>query len=55
MPFDCVLGAWRRHESELRGFLIHRLGDANSADDLLQDTFLKAMRPGARFEETRDP
>lgn len=39
MPFDCLLGAWRVHESELRGFLIHRLGDADSTDDLLQDTF----------------
>ena len=55
MPFDCVLGAWRAHESELRGYLIHRLGDVDAADDMLQETFLKAMRQGARFEEIRDP
>lgn len=55
MPFDCVLGAWRAHESELRGYLMHRLGDADAADDLLQETFLKAMRQGARFEAIRDP
>lgn len=55
MPFDCVLGAWRAHEGELRGFLIRRLGDADTADDLLQDTFLRAMRQGAHFQEIRDP
>lgn len=55
MPFDCVLGAWRAHEGELRGYLKHRLRDADVADDLLQETFLKAMRQGARFEAIRDP
>ncbi len=55
MPFDCVLGAWRLHEGELRGYLMHRLGAADAADDLLQEMFLKAMRQGARFEEIRDP
>lgn len=49
MPFDCVLAAWRDHEAELRGYLLHRLGDADSADDMLQDTFLKSMRQGAAF------
>lgn len=55
MPFDCVLGAWRAHESELRGFLMHRIGNVDGADDLLQDTFIKAMRLGANFEQIRDP
>jgi len=49
MSFDCVLGAWRAHERELRGYLIHRLGDIHAADDLLQDVFLKSMRQGAGF------
>jgi RNA polymerase sigma-70 factor (ECF subfamily) len=49
MPFDCVLAAWRAHEAELRGYLVHRLGDVDSADDLLQETFLKSMREGAAF------
>jgi RNA polymerase sigma-70 factor (ECF subfamily) len=55
MPFDCVLQAWHAHEGELRGFLIHRLGDADSADDLLQETFLKSMRQGAAFCEIDNP
>ena len=55
MPFDCVLGAWHAHEAELRGYLIHRLGDADSADDLLQETFLKSMRQGAAFCEIDNP
>jgi RNA polymerase sigma-70 factor (ECF subfamily) len=52
-----VLGAWRDHEGELRGYLVHRLGDADAdaADDLLQETFLKAMRQGAHFAEIADP
>jgi len=55
MSFDCVLGAWRTHEGELRGYLTRRLGDADAADDLLQETFLKAMRQGAHFREIREP
>ncbi|MFA6232458.1 MAG: sigma-70 family RNA polymerase sigma factor [Rhodanobacter sp.] len=55
MPFDCVLQAWHAHEGELRGFLIHRLGDVDSADDLLQETFLKSMRQGAAFCEIDNP
>lgn len=55
MPFDCVLGAWHVHEAELRGYLIHRLGDVDSADDLLQEIFLKSMRQGAAFCEIGNP
>ncbi len=53
----CVLDAWQEHESELRGWLIHRVqGDRALADDLLQIVFLKALRQGRRFcdvERTR--
>ena len=55
MSFDCVLGAWRAHEQELRGFLIHRIGDVHAADDLLQDVFLKSMRQGADFCSLDNP
>lgn len=48
-PHICVLNAWRTHESELRGYLIHRLGDIHAAEDLLQETFIKAMRQGKNF------
>jgi RNA polymerase sigma-70 factor (ECF subfamily) len=55
MSFDCVLGAWREHERELRGYLVHRLGDPDGADDLLQEIFLKSMRQGAGFCEIENP
>lgn len=47
--FPCLLAAWQRHEKELRGFLLQRLGDPYGADDLLQDVFLKSMLQGAGF------
>jgi RNA polymerase sigma-70 factor, ECF subfamily len=51
----CILAAWRSHESELRGFLVHRLADAHLADDLLQEVFLKAVRQGLGFCDIEDP
>lgn len=47
--FACVSAAWAAHEAELRSFLRHRLDDPASADDLLQDVFMKAMRQGEGF------
>lgn len=49
MTPPCLLAAWSAHESELRGYLRHRLGVAQDADDLLQDIFIKALRQGSRF------
>jgi len=53
--FDCVLGAWRAHESELVRFLSHRLGDLSQAEDLLQEVFLRAMRQGQGFCAIEQP
>ena len=47
--FGCVAAAWQAHEGELRGYLRHRAADADVADDILQDVFLKAMRQGQAF------
>ena len=47
--FGCVATAWQAHQGELRGYLRHRLSDADAADDLLQDVFVKAMRQGQGF------
>jgi RNA polymerase sigma-70 factor (ECF subfamily) len=55
IPFSCVLGAWREYESELVGYLRHRLGDPHRADDLLQDVFVKAMRQGQAFCRLESP
>ncbi|MDY0329725.1 MAG: sigma-70 family RNA polymerase sigma factor [Thiomonas sp.] len=45
----CTLQAWQSAEAELRGFLRRQLHDADAADDLLHEVFLKAMRQGDRF------
>ena len=55
MAFDCVLAAWTAHESELRGYLVSRLADRDSAEDLLQEVFLRAMAEGRRFCELSEP
>lgn len=48
-PFACVSAAWRAFEGELRSYLRHRTADADAADDVLQDVFVKAMRQGQGF------
>jgi RNA polymerase sigma-70 factor (ECF subfamily) len=40
----CVTQAWEKHETELRRFLRHRTGNDAEAEDLLQETFLRALR-----------
>jgi RNA polymerase sigma-70 factor (ECF subfamily) len=47
--FACVAHAWQAYEGELLGYLRHRLSDADAADDVLQDVFVKAMRQGQGF------
>jgi len=41
--------AWGQHHTELQRWLAHRLSDATTAQDLLQEVFLKALRQGGRF------
>ncbi len=53
--FACVAHAWQAHERELRGYLRHRLADADAADDVLQDVFFKAMRQGQGFCTLTNP
>jgi hypothetical protein len=45
----CLLDVWSIHEAELRGYLRHRLDDAQDAEELLQEVFLKTLRQGRRF------
>lgn len=47
--FSCVSAAWQAHEGELLGYLRHRLTDVDTASDVLQDVFVKAMRHGQGF------
>lgn len=53
--YRCVLDAWRSHGAELRAYLRHRLGDSVVAEDLLQDSFIKAMNQGPGFCELGSP
>ena len=46
---SCLLSAWSAHEGELRGYLRHWMRNADDAEDLLQEVFLKALRQGGRF------
>lgn len=55
MTFDCVLAAWKAHETELRGYLASRLHDRDTTDDLLQEVFLRATAEGRRFCELSAP
>ena len=53
---NCVTQAWDLHENELRRFLMSRVRDADLAEDLLQDVFVKALATGTEFcmlENTR--
>lgn len=53
--FECVLSAWKNHESELLNFLIHQRGNRDLAEDLLQDVFIKSMRQGQAFCRLENP
>jgi RNA polymerase sigma-70 factor (ECF subfamily) len=53
--FVCVSRAWRAHRAELLQFLINRTQQPMLAEDLLQETFLKAMRAGADFCVLENP
>lgn len=46
---NCLIEAWHQHEAELRAFLLRRTGDASLAEDVLQDTFLQALKQGGDF------
>jgi RNA polymerase sigma-70 factor (ECF subfamily) len=53
--FECVLNAWREHESELLGYLVRCLSDKHLADDLLQEVFVKALTQGHGFCSLNNP
>lgn len=52
---NCIIDAWNSHEAELRGYLNRQLKDGLLAEDLLQDTFLKALGEGAEFCQLENP
>ena len=50
---DDVQAAYRTHAGELYRFLLRGLGERWAAQDVLQETFLKAWRAADRFDPTR--
>lgn len=55
MGVPCLLTAWSTHEAELRGYLRHRSGLAEEADDLLQEVFIRALRQESQFCVIENP
>ena len=55
MSVPCLITAWSACEAELRGYLCHRLGHLEDAEELLQDVFIKALRQGALFCRVENP
>ncbi len=51
----CIIAAWHNHEAELRGYLTRQLHDTRLAEDLLQDTFVKALGQGIGFCTLENP
>ena len=45
----CLLAAWSSCEAELRRYLRHRLAQADDADELLQEVFIKAWQQEEGF------
>ena len=49
MQVPCLLTAWSSVEEELRGYLHRRMRNAEDAEDMLHEVFLKTLRQGSRF------
>ena len=49
MSRPCLMNAWSACEAELRGYLRHRVGHLEDAEEVLQEVFIKAMRQGEQF------
>ena len=52
---NCVINAWGEHEAEIRGFLVRQTGSPVMAEDILQDTFLRAIAEGGKFCTLENP
>lgn len=49
MNAPCLMSAWSAYETELLGYLRHRVGHVEDAEEVLQEVFIKAMRQGEHF------
>ena len=55
MSQPCLMAAWRASEAELLGYLRHRAGQPEDAEEVLQEVFIKAMRQGVQFCAVDNP
>ena len=55
MSLPCLMAAWSNCEMELRGYLRHRIGQPEDADEVLQEVFIKALRQGEQFCAVDNP
>lgn len=53
--YPCIESAWQAHRNELRGFLIRYSGDRDTADDLLQTIYAKALIHHRQFCKLESP
>ena len=49
MTQPCLMAAWSACEAELLGYLRHRVGHPEDAEEVLQEVFIKAMGQGGAF------
>lgn len=51
----CLMTAWSASKAELLGYLRHRVGHLEDAEEVLQEVFIKAMRQGEQFCAVGNP
>ncbi len=52
---NCIITAWGKHEAELRGYLTRQTSNPTQAEDILQETFLRAITEGSKFCSLENP
>lgn len=55
MNAPCLMDAWSACQAELLGYLRHRVGHVEDAEEVLQEVFIKAMRQGKQFCRIDNP
>ncbi len=45
----CLMQAWQQHESDIRAWLLSKTHSIEQTEDLMQETFLKAMHHQEKF------